>query len=78
MKYYVYAIKSTSRNYIYVGITGDIIRRVSEHNRGKERTTRPYLPFILIYNKVFDSRKEARIHEIKMKSGHGKELLKGL
>jgi putative endonuclease len=35
--YYVYAIKSLTRNYIYVGMTNDIERRVIEHNNGENR-----------------------------------------
>jgi putative endonuclease len=33
--YYVYAISSLERNYIYVGLTNNIERRFSEHNSGK-------------------------------------------
>ncbi|WP_369431592.1 GIY-YIG nuclease family protein, partial [Rhodohalobacter sulfatireducens] len=46
---YVYAIESKERNYIYVGMTNDLRRRISEHQNGYERTTKPYRPFKLIY-----------------------------
>ena len=74
--YSVYALRSLKRNYIYVGISNDIVRRVMEHNRGYNKTTRPYRPFELIYTRSFGSRIEARNHEKYMKSGAGKELLK--
>lgn len=61
--YYVYAIKSMSRNYIYVGITNNIKRRLSDHNRGYNRTTNPYRPFELIYSEEFNTRQEAREKE---------------
>ncbi|HMI78160.1 MAG TPA: GIY-YIG nuclease family protein [Ferruginibacter sp.] len=76
--FYVYAIKSTVRNYIYVGLTNDIVRRIAEHNNGENRSTKAYKPFILIYKEVFETRIEAREKEKYLKSGVGKEYLKSL
>ena len=74
--YFVYALKSITRNYIYVGLTNDVDRRVSEHNSGYEKTTRPYRPFKLIFVESFQTRAEARKMEKYWKSGVGKESLK--
>ena len=76
--YSVYAIKSTKKNYIYVWLTNNLERRISEHNMGKERTTKPNIPFILIYSEKFKTRTEARIREKYLKSGCGKEFLRSL
>ena len=46
--YFVYILNSLTRNYIYVGLTNNVDRRVAEHQRGKERATKPYRPFIFI------------------------------
>jgi putative endonuclease len=75
---YVYAISSLSHNYIYVGMTQDIEIRIKRHNDGRERTTRFYKPFKLIYSEVFKTRSEARVREIYWKSGTGKEKLRKL
>lgn len=75
-KYFVYAINSLIRNYIYVGLTGNLHRRISNHNRGYNRTTKPYLPFKLIYSEEFNSRKEARVKEKYLKSGISKKFLR--
>jgi len=72
--FYTYALSSLERNYIYVGITSDIERRLKEHNSGKNKTTKPYRPFALIYKKEL----EARSEEKRLKSGFGKEFLKNL
>ena len=72
----VYALKSKDRNYIYVGLTEDLDRRIAEHNSGKNKTTKPYKPFKLIYSEEFQTRMEARIKEKNLKSGSGKEFLK--
>lgn len=78
MKHCVYALKSTLKNYIYVGITTDLERRISQHNSGKEKTTRFYAPFTLIYTEPCFNRQEARKRERYLKSGAGKEYLKSL
>ena len=76
MKYYVYALRSQKRNYIYVGLTNHLERRISQHNGGHEKTTRPYAPFDLIFTEELGSRLEARKKEKYLKSGIGKDLLK--
>ena len=76
--FYTYALSSLQRGYIYVGITSDLERRLKEHNSGKNKTTRPYRPFVLIFKKEFKTRLEARAYEKKLKSGFGKEFLKTL
>lgn len=74
----VYAIKSISRNYIYIGMTSNLDRRYGEHNAGREKTTKPYSPFKLIYSEAFSTRAKARLKEKQLKSGFGKEFLKTL
>lgn len=74
--YYVYAIKSLNKKYIYVGLTNDINRRFYQHNNGLEKTTKPYKPFKLIHIEELKTRNEARKREKYLKSGCGKEYLK--
>jgi putative endonuclease len=75
---FVYAIKSIERNYIYVGMTDNIPRRINEHNNGENRSTIAYHPFELIYSEEHENRIEARKREKYLKSGVGKEFLKSL
>ena len=74
--YYVYSISSLTRNYIYVGLTDNVERRFLQHNTGLNKTTKPYLPFKLIYTEEFPDRVSARKREKYLKSGVGKEFLK--
>ena len=74
--YYVYAISSLERSYIYVGLSDDVDRRFSEHNTGRNKTTKPYLPFRLIFVEGCTTREDARRLEKYYKSGIGKEKLK--
>jgi len=74
--YHVYTIKSINRNYIYVGITGNLEKRIKRHNAGKNKTTKPYCPFALIAVENYNTRIKAREREKYLKSGCGKEYLK--
>ena len=74
--FYVYAISSLNRNYIYVGFTSDLNARVERHNQKREKTTRAYTPFELIYSEEVGTRIEARRLEKYWKSGIGKEKLR--
>lgn len=74
--YEVYAIASLSRNYIYVGLTDNLERRLKEHNAGHNKTTKPYLPFQIIHRERCTDRVAARFREKYWKSGTGKEQLK--
>lgn len=77
-EFFVYALKSIHKNYIYVGLTNNPERRLEEHNSGKGRATKPYAPFIMIYLEKIATREEARKREKYLKSGIGKEFLKSL
>ncbi|MGA9365470.1 MAG: GIY-YIG nuclease family protein [Bacteroidota bacterium] len=76
--FYVYAIKSCKRNYIYVGLTSNPQRRIEEHSRGKERTTRSYAPFRTLLVERYNSRLEARKREKYLKTGIGKDRLRSI
>ena len=59
-----------------MGLSDNVERRLSEHNNGYNKTTKPYIPFRLIVTESFPTRIEARVREKYLKSGIGKEYLK--
>ena len=74
--FYVYAISSCTRNYIYVGLTENVERRLAQHNNGENKSTKAYKPFKLILKENYATRMEARSRETYLKSGVGKEYIK--
>jgi putative endonuclease len=66
--YYVYAIKSKVKNYIYVGITNDLEKRLQQHNKGQNVSTKAYRPYELIYQEIVKDRVEARSREVYLKA----------
>ena len=76
--FYVYALKSLTFEYIYVGMTNDTERRFHEHNSGQNRSTKAYKPFSLFFAEEHEDREAARKREKYLKRGVGKEYLKTL
>ena len=72
----VYAIKSMIKNYIYVGMTDNLERRLKEHNAWKQKSTKAYIPYEILYTEVCSDRIQARTREKYWKSWIGKEKLK--
>ena len=80
MYYYVYIIFSKLTNKSYTGITTDLDRRIEEHNRVKSVThwTCRVTDFDYVFCTQVDSRSIARLLEIYLKSGIGREFKKTL
>lgn len=65
--FYVYILKSTVDEKLYIGSTNDLKRRLSEHNEGKVRSTKPRTPFVLKYYESFSTEDDARHREWSLK-----------
>ncbi len=76
--YYVYVIKSQVDARLYKGLTKNVKERVLQHNTGKTKTTKGYIPWELVYFEKYQTIEEARKREKYLKSGVGREFLKSL
>jgi len=76
--YFVYVLKSSIDNRFYKGMTNNLKRRVYEHNLGKNKSTKPYRPWVLVYKEEYKTSEEARKRELFFKSGSGREYLKNI
>lgn len=74
--FYVYVLKSRIDGRFYKGMTQTLEIRLGQHNAGKVKSTKGYIPWELIYFEEFDSRIEAREREKYFKTGSGREFLK--
>ena len=75
--FYVYILRSLSKkDYIYVGFTTDLKRRFSEHNSGSEFSTKPYIPYELIFYEAYRNEKDAKRREEYFKTTKGKTTLR--
>lgn len=74
--HYVYVLSSKVRSYFYTGCTQDLKIRLVEHNTGKVTSTKPYLPFDLIYYEACVEKDDAYKREKYLKSRLGKTYLR--
>ena len=76
MFYYVYVLQSMKGKNLYIGYTQDLRKRVLEYNRGKNVSTKPYLPWQLIHYEAYRHQDDAKRREGYLKSNQGSRLLK--
>ena len=77
MWYYVYVLQSVDYpDQIYVGYTTDIDRRLEEHNDGRSSSTKPYIPWELVFFEGYKYRWKAKQREQYFKTSKGKRALK--
>jgi len=74
--YFVYVMKSKINGRLYKGITGNIEKRLKDHNSGKTRTTRKWKPYELVYFEAASDRATARKREKYFKTVSGSRYLK--
>jgi putative endonuclease len=74
--FFVYVIRSEINGHFYVGMTIDVEKRLTQHNKGDNRSTKAHRPWLLFFYEQFDTRIEARKREVYLKSGIGKESIK--
>ena len=65
--YYIYILRSQKIDRLYIGYTTDLRKRFVSHNQGKNRATKAYAPFDLVYYEAYRSSKDARKRELKLK-----------
>lgn len=67
--WYFYILQSvTHPEYFYKGSTGNIQRRILQHNKGETQSLRPYLPLRLVYYEAYLMEKSARHREKSVKN----------
>ena len=66
--FYVYILRSKKDGNLYIGYSKDLRRRLEEHNLGKSASTKPRIPFELIYYEAYKSQEDAlkREHMLKI------------
>lgn len=77
MEYFVYILESEIDGRLYKGQTRDINKRIKEHNSGKTKSTKGFIPWKLVYFEIFETSDEAVFREKYFKTGSGREFLKG-
>jgi len=65
--FFLYILKSLKDHKLYIGSTNNLKKRITEHNSGKVFSTKPRIPFEIIYCEMYKAEKDARLRESKLK-----------
>lgn len=76
--WFVYVLKSLKDGKYYIGSTSDLERRLSQHNRGSNTSTKNRRPLELIYSETYNTEREAVSREFQIKSYKGGQAFKKL
>ena len=77
--FWTYIIYSEKFDKYYIGFTRDLESRLAAHNHPKNKGyTKRYQPWILVYSKTFDNKRNAMNHEQYLKSLKSKRAIQEL
>jgi putative endonuclease len=66
--WFFYILQSlTKPDYFYKGSTGNLEKRLAEHNLGETASNKPYLPLRIVYFEAYITEKTARLRESAVK-----------
>ena len=74
--FYAYVLKSINHNFFYKGHCQNLEARLKQHNSGLTQSTKPYLPFEIVYYEEFQNESEAIQREKYFKTAAGRRFLK--
>ena len=73
--FYCYILRSQKTSRRYIGSCEDREERLRRHNTGDTKSTRHGVPWVLIHNEAFPTRREATAREYYYKTGRGRDEL---
>ncbi|MEP3839083.1 MAG: GIY-YIG nuclease family protein [Algibacter sp.] len=76
--YYTYVLESDVDGRLYKGHSDDLKKRLKEHNSGKTKSTKGYIPWRLVYFEKFLTREESVLREKYFKTGSGRDFIKNI
>ena len=76
--YHAYILYSANFNRYYVGHCEDLILRLNRHNNKQVPSTKPYVPWIMVYSESYETRKDANARELYIKRMKSRKYIEQL
>ena len=73
--FYIYVLYNPKTNFIYIGYSENLKQRIQEHNEGKVKSTKSYLPLKLIFYEAYPTKSDAKRREKYLKTNKGRTTL---
>ncbi|MCX7833970.1 MAG: GIY-YIG nuclease family protein [Ignavibacteria bacterium] len=75
MPFYTYILKSKIKDRFYIGSSSNLEKRLQYHNQGKTKSTKPSIPWEIVYYEKFDSKSDALKREKQLKKIKNKKYI---
>ena len=69
--YFVYVLQSLKKEIFYIGSTSNVEKRLRKHNGGSTKSTKPYIPWVVICTEEYKGKQEACKREYFLKHPKG-------
>ena len=76
LPYCVYILLSLKDDNFYVGFTTNLPRRLDEHFQGRNTSTAPRRPFVLVHCECYLAKADAERRETYLKTAKGRRVLR--
>ena len=76
--FYIYILYAKGFDRFYIGHCEDVALRLQRHNNRMVPSTKPYIPWLLVYFEEFVSRAEASNRELEIKKKKSKKYIEYL
>jgi putative endonuclease len=73
--YYVYILRNKRKNFLYIGYSENLVQRVKDHNNGRSKSTKGYLPLELIHYESYRDQRDAKRRERYLKTNRGRKTI---
>ena len=75
--FYVYCLKSKiNRGQTYIGYSADLKNRLKRHNASLVSSTKPYMPWELVFYEAYKNKSDAKRREQYLKTTKGRKALR--
>ena len=76
--FYTYILYSSKYDRFYVGQCEDVVLRLQRHNNKGVPSTKPYVPWQLVYYEEYSSRADASNRELEIKNKKSRKYIEFL
>ncbi len=73
--HYVYILHNKRKNFLYIGYSEDLAQRVKDHNNGRSKSTKGYIPLELIHYEAYSNKDDAKRREKYLKTNRGRTTI---
>ena len=76
LEWFVYILKSMNKDFIYIGSTNNLEKRLFDHNQGLVQSTKSFKPYKILAHIAVRTEQKVRTLEKYFKTGSEKAVLK--